>query len=568
MATIELYRTGKRTNSTLRPKFVAGDSYESSTCQFFEPLNILNPTIILREEAMANLPYDLCKYNYVYIQSPLDRYYWITKWTRQDGLWYAECTVDYLASWRNTILESEQYITRSSIKWNDSIPDNGIYGYKITPYSSESAAFSMISSGYTYRTPEGGSGFGGHRLYAWINSCFLSYNTAAGGNLYKSTDSYLIYNFDTSYYPKILGKLKNNVDTQKVNLANFINRLYYLPIEAQRNIDVYDDVFPDAEKGTYPNLLYYGYQHDAAMVASIEKENVGVTFDYIGTPKATDRINEIREVRENKYVDLIWTADIPGKSSIAWENGSSRTKINIIFQPFGCIQVDPNILIGQTKCQLLQRIYLATGDSILYIDTGLGQGQQIATSNVAQEIPISTIVNNGEAYRRQGIQNGFDVATSIGRMTSAAFAGASTGGMAFGTPGAAIGAITGFGISVIQSLNMGWRADDRVPIQTNGSISGISSSILSQTPTISVLRYETTDRDDARFGRPLCEKRVLGSQLTGATAANNYKISNPGLVVCQGAQIKSGTGIEIGATMLSTERDAIESAMNGGIYLE
>ena len=142
--------------------------------------------------------------------------------------------------------------------------------------------------------------------------------------------------------------------------------------------------------------------------------------------------------------------------------------------------------------------------------------------------------------------------------------GATVGGPAGAIGGGIIGGVTSIQ-PVIESI---WTANDRPPIQVSGSISGLSGSIIDQVPTLNVLRFRVTDRDDERFGRPLCEKLILGSQLTGATGANNYTISKPGLVVCQGAQIKSGTGTEIGQGILAAERAAIESALNGGVYLE
>ena len=557
---VTFFKTGKPINSTLQPTF---DSAHDTKlyCELFEPFNLQSPTIIVdNEHRDKSVESEICRYNHCYVGTPLNRYYWISNWERRDGLWNAYCTEDYLASFRDDILNTKQYVLRTSNSslWDDRIPDN-MYGYQCTPYSSSSAAFKMVTSGYTYKTPEGGNGFGNHRLYAWINSCFLSYNTAAGGNLYTSTDSYLVYNFDTMYYAKILGKLKNNVDSQKVNLSNFISRLYYLPIEPLRNNDVYDDVFgagPEV-KGKYPNLLYYGYQKDAAKPGAIDlpsdQSKVGITFDYIGTPKATTKEYEIRAVKENKYVDLIWTATIPDKSNIEWQNGSERTVIYINFQPFGNIQVNANLLAGRTDCQLTQRIYLATGDSILYLDTGLGPGMQLAAANVAQEIPISTIVNNGEAYRRQEIQNAYDVGSAVMSTAAATVTGAVSGGLMGGLPGAVLGAVTSLGTGLINTANMAWKAADRPPIQTNGSISGISSSILTQVPTISVLRYNTNDRYDYRFGRPICKPKKLSEMGQGS------------FCLCQNA-IFGGSGI--GWNVTSTERQAIEQALNGGVYLE
>lgn len=540
MATIELYRTGKRTNSTLRPKFVAGDSYESNTCQFFEPLDILNPTIILREEAMPNLPHDLCKYNYVYIKNPLDRYYWITKWTRQDGLWYADCTVDYLGSWRNTILESEQYITRSSIVYNNGIPDN-FYDYRC-----DNAEYnSLFMPNFANRW----KGIG--------NEEYVPYGIILRGNWFGARLQESTGTLDTKYdlpaisiksmftLLTILSNLKSKADTSLVALSKFVNSVYFLPFAVNTNenniVYVYYGDYKDAKAAGFDDgASTYGKTWDRELVAY--SANVG---------------NMGNLIAESKKMSFTFSVNIKDyKSSIDYENSSTYTDMAIEFQPFGFIKINPDLFIKSTLIEVEVIVDVLTGDAVLKLLTPKGY-QTIAHGNVAVPILLTSYTNNSSDWRRSQISNITMNATQM-------IAGAGTA-IAGGMSGNALAAIGGL-MNVAKGIT---RIATLPPMTTGGSTSGASgSSIIDNGPNLHIWRRKITDRDDARFGRPLCEKRVLGSQLTGATAANNYKISNPGLVVCQGAQIKSGTGIEIGATMLSTERDAIESAMNGGIYLE
>ena len=129
------YKTGKRMNSTLRPS-TDGNTW-GVDCNFFEPFDILSPEILLRDEGLgtAGPPNNnhVMDYNYVYIERPVDRYYFINKWERIKGIWHGYTSEDVLASWRSTILETQQYITRSSIKWNNDIPDT-FYGYRFKIY--------------------------------------------------------------------------------------------------------------------------------------------------------------------------------------------------------------------------------------------------------------------------------------------------------------------------------------------------------------------------------------------------------------------------------------------------
>lgn len=118
--TVFFYTLNKRDNSTFRPVSngieVNGILRNSSS--------VTSPTIDFQiENPLA--------YNYFYI--PLfNRYYWLSDWTRNDALWTASMTVDVLASWKNEIGESVQYVTRSSAEYDSAIIDE-LYTTKTKP---------------------------------------------------------------------------------------------------------------------------------------------------------------------------------------------------------------------------------------------------------------------------------------------------------------------------------------------------------------------------------------------------------------------------------------------------
>lgn len=570
MATIELYRTGKRTNSTLRPKFVAGDSYESNTCEFFEPLDILNPTIILREEALPNLPHDLCNYNYVYIQNPLDRYYWITKWTRQDGLWYADCTVDYLGSWRNTILESEQYITRSSIAYNNSIPDD-FYGYKLENYTRTKSDFV---------SPAGWQGFidsentmpTGYRYIIGVNCAHYTYTRYGSTNvegytdsLQESTNYFVVSRNDL--FSNIIPSIKNggaNSDSSNLQAIDYITTIFALPTTIYA-----DEIFtPKVTKKTGEeinlqtnysiNRIYFGNMREGnAKEWTIGGPDRGKYYWWLSTPDGCHMIDPF------KVITRVFNAIPIQQPSLQYLKSAAYRKMYIQFNPFGLISIPTENFADSNYIGLILRIQPCTGDAVLTYNAA-GVETVAATANLAIPIKVGATSTELERYRRQTIQNGINIAqAAINNLTAPLYVNGQS-------PAAVAASAIAQGLRtlppVIESI---WKATDRPPANTSTSVGGATGSVLiDNTAKLIVEQYDTVGRFDERFGRPLCEKRILGSQLTGATSANNYKISNPGLVVCQGAQIKSGTGVEIGTTMLSTEREAIETAMNGGIYLE
>ena len=277
-------------------------------------------------------------------------------------------------------------------------------------------------------------------------------------------------------------------------------------------------------------------------------------------------------LKKGVVAQIDWEVDISEfKSPITYQNSNIYLKYIVSFNPFGTIEIDANDVMYNSAIHLRVKIDVQTGNAILFLVKNVEEAVEseiiLSTANVAVDVPLSSMQRNSAEYKRNVISNAVSAIGSI------------------------IGAATGYGAAEMAKnvtadtieLSKYSHASQGAIGATNGALglitqppatiipstTGISGSyLIDDTPTLIVKRFSLVDRDDARFGRPLCEKLILGSQLTGATGANNYTISRPGLVVCQGAQIKSGTGTEIGQGILAAERAAIESALNGGVYLE
>lgn len=108
---VNLYEFSKRTNSTLRPS----GSGLSISCEAHEPVDIMAPTMLFAGTLMQF-------YNYMYV-AEWERYYWIDDWTYEKGFWRASCSIDPLASWRNSIGAMTEYVLRSADEYNGSIVD-------------------------------------------------------------------------------------------------------------------------------------------------------------------------------------------------------------------------------------------------------------------------------------------------------------------------------------------------------------------------------------------------------------------------------------------------------------
>lgn len=93
-------------------------------CVLKEPCTVITPRISLRHENPTS-------YNYVHIPT-WGRYYNVEDWTWSAGIWYAALQCDVLASYRNDIAQSTQYVLRATTEYDGGIVD-AAYPAKASP---------------------------------------------------------------------------------------------------------------------------------------------------------------------------------------------------------------------------------------------------------------------------------------------------------------------------------------------------------------------------------------------------------------------------------------------------
>lgn len=116
--TVKFYSVSKAVNSTAQP---SGEPMAEYECRMLDACSILRPVILLNVGPQANPT----SANYAYI-AEYKRYYWVSDWTVNRGQWAAALTVDPLASWKDEIGNTFQYVLRSSSASNPAVQD-GMY---------------------------------------------------------------------------------------------------------------------------------------------------------------------------------------------------------------------------------------------------------------------------------------------------------------------------------------------------------------------------------------------------------------------------------------------------------
>ena len=138
---VDFYSFAKKHNSTAVPS----SAPLTFACELKEGCSIIYPIIGLSNGSAWNP----ASYNYARITA-FNRYYYVTDWSYEGGLWWATLNIDALATWRTEIYSTSAYVERASKEFNGKIIDTSYpasIGYSVsrsvwsgnTPWVSELA---------------------------------------------------------------------------------------------------------------------------------------------------------------------------------------------------------------------------------------------------------------------------------------------------------------------------------------------------------------------------------------------------------------------------------------------
>lgn len=357
------YQFAKRTNSTKRPS--GGQEFG---IDLKAPCNIIDPEIKI---ATQNDP---TGYNYCYLPT-FSRYYWVKNWTYVDGLWNASLTVDTLASYRDEIGYSTEYVVRSSAKYNGTISD-GLY-----PATAEVRSVTSAFQGGFSETISGGFFVIGFIAKSANSIGAVTYVVMTPSNVKRLSAKLLT---DVSYLNIDNAEISDNLTKILFNPYQYIVSCNYFPFDV-------------AEL--------------AAQLPLVSNVNVGWwSVDVPCWILGADNNNLTKSV----------SVGIPKHPQAAsrggYCNASPYTDYTIFLQPFGVIPLDASKLWGAATLSIQYVVDLFTGDSILRIFTNTNQlvhettaklGVPIQLSNIAFDIPSGGLLQTGIAAAFGGLQAAF-----------------------------------------------------------------------------------------------------------------------------------------------------------------
>ena len=483
---------------------------------------------------------DLPKYTYCRIDK-FRRYYFIDDIVLTNEKVceiYMHC--DVLASFRYAITESTQYVARSSSNFDGRIVDN-LYA---TVYPIESAKTNVIEypgikSGGTYY-PNQVVCVDSDNTVHWVD--YFNQNVSDGnfvvGIVGNNATGTSFYSFDYSHF------------------KSFIQKVFAL------NPSDMSDVSSGLANAIYDPMSYITFCRwypDVTVPTSASSQTI-----YVGRYQVTETCAALNEENVSQYYASIQLPVHPNISSRSYLNLSPFTEITLYFEPFG------NIPIDTTKVPQSQYLYLewdvdyCSGVANLKINdsdrTSVDPKSLIyyTSSDYGVTIPIS-----GLNYDAKGglIMAGL----SLLKNSAVSVMGSRSTGRSkpaympqdfydtyYGNS-EQLAAHDAKNVSMIDTI-MDAAGSALGQLQTSGA-SGSFLSYNSGPPKIFNWYMDQVEYDDARFGRPLYQKKKLSS-LSGFCACLNASITD----------FKLNTDAYPAPT--SSEYSAIVDYLNSGVYLE
>lgn len=351
------YQFAKRTNSTKRPS--GGQEFG---IDLKAPCNIINPEIKIASQS------DPTGYNYCYLPT-FSRYYWVKNWTYSAGLWTASLIVDTLASYREQIGNSTEYVARSSATYDGTISD-GLY-----PATAKVQSVTTAFQGGFAETISGGFFVIGFIAKAANSIGAVTYVVMTPGNAKKLSAKLLT---DVSYLSIDNAEISDSLTKILFNPYQYIVSCNYFPFSIAE-ITAHLPLVSSVDVGWWSVNI-------PCWILGEDNNNLTKSVS-VGIPKHPQ-----------------------AASRGGYCNASPYTDYTIFLQPFGVIPLDASKLWGATTLSIQYTVDLFTGDSILRMFTDTNQLVHETTAKLGVPIQLSNItfdVPSGGGLLQTGIAAAF-----------------------------------------------------------------------------------------------------------------------------------------------------------------
>lgn len=369
---ILLFSFEKKKNSTKRPVLSDGTTMSGEMKSDFSPLA---PVVTFNLSDATHIP----AYNYAYIAEFQQRYYFITDWLFVGGLWRATMAVDVLATYKDDILSSNQYVSRAkSLNPGDIIDASYPALTSITRQQDVTTMSSFWGTSYESGTI--------------ILGVVGSSSYTVGANTY--------YAMSVLAFSYFMGQMLNNpnwlnisateisTDLQKalINPTQYITSCIWLPLFWE-DVVYYDTSIPSNFTKTI-RCGWWDFQMPSgegtgAYTARILHNPLSLYYDYMRKTGGWSIQKHPQAATRGKWLNL-----------------SPYSKYTLYCPPFGVFDLDTVDLMNATTLTLEVKVHYYTGDAVLrvLIDDVNFPNQNIpilkVNANVGVQLPVGQIAMN------------------------------------------------------------------------------------------------------------------------------------------------------------------------------
>lgn len=473
--TANFYSFTKKDNSTARPG-AASDVMQ---------IELLADTSATAPELKVRFNGPVALYNYCFIPE-FNRYYYIDDWEYTPGFWTAKCHVDVLATMRDVIGASTEYVVRSSHTYDMSITDS-IYPTNTIPTISKNVEDNASVRGVWNNIAT----FAGSPQSFVIG--IIGNGFTAGGSFSQAGVNYYMTDMSglRSFFAQMLSddgfgsNFGSDSQVSKTIMKSLVNPMQYIT-------GILGLPFPMSD------MIGTG--------SGISTSNIGVGFWNISGTNAT--------VLNTLSYSKSFTISIPkhpqASSRGNYLNNAPYSSYDLYFMPFGTIPIDPEKLKNSSKLH-----------ATITVDFVSGAGKLKLSND--QDMPIAEITN------QIGIpMNVAQASTNIlGAITGALSSAAALGGggamLAAGSP-SGVGSIVSGASGVVSSI-----ANLFPQVSRSGANGGGLSLYDDHFYLIGTFR-NLVGEDLSALGRPLCQAVQISSipgfvMINGPEFSSNYTSS-------------------------------------------
>lgn len=455
---LKLFQFAKRVNATSIPVDSTGTDYD---VVLKEDTGRENPSFLIDFGDTPNMNYNYCKFNGIY-------YFINDIILRHRNIYELVCSIDVLATYRNTILNSQQYVLRSASESDEKIIDV-MYPCNIAhSYVKTNAYDSPTTSGTAYYPFASGG---------------VSYVVGVVGYSDYAIGSVTYYWMDQRDMTDLLSALMSNIDWLDISTEEMVEGVQKLIMDpAAYIVSCVALPFARIENPTMTTtVVRYGW-YNLTVTTQVLANFYTTKTAYIKLPKHP------KSSTRGKYL-----------------NSAPYSRYSVEFEPFGVIPLDPCLLVDTEYIKLEVRIDLITGDGELVIkdqDSAKNQIIAFATGRIGMNVQLSRVYNNP-----------IGVATSV--------VGGAVGMTASALTGNVAGIITSSTSGIMNSLQSMFPQVEKVGVNGSKMIQYITNPLLHSD------FVDVVDENNDHLGRPLCKTKTLSS-LHGYCLCQNSAIAITG----------------------------------------